>query len=305
MATSGTLIFTNGVTSQTFSVTIIGNTMVQPDKTVLLQLSSPTNGILVPPVAATLTIHDTSGSLVVPDGSVLIHEGGPVNGIIDPGENVTLLFAFRASAGTNIANFSATLLATNGVTSPSPVGTMTPGSLTVGGPPASQQFNFTASHTGIYTNGQQIAATFQLYNGANSIGTAVFTYTLGTWTNTFYSTNSIIINNDTTASPYPSVINVSGVGGVLVKATTTLTNITHASPADIEVLLVSPGAQDTFIMANAGGQNPINNVTLNLMMRRPIPCRPLCIRKLQSPMALTNRRLICPRLIFTDRHEND
>jgi hypothetical protein len=58
------------------------------------------------------------------------------------------------------------------------------------------------------------------------------------------------------------VINVSGVGGVLIKATTTLTNITHASPADIEVLLVSPGAQDTFIMANAGGQNPLNKVTL-------------------------------------------
>jgi hypothetical protein len=258
VATSGTLVFTNGVTSQTFPVTIINNTVVQPDKTVLLQLSSPTNGVLVPPSAATLTIHDTSGSLVVPDGSVLIHEGGPTNGIIDPGENVTLLFAFRASAGTNIANFSATLLATNGVTSPSPIGTMTPGSLAVGGTPASQQFSFTASGT----NGQQIAATFHLYNGDSGIGTAIFTYTLGTWTNKFYSTNAITINSDTTASPYPSVINVSGVGGVLIKATTTLTNITHASPADIEVLLVSPGAQDTFIMANAGGQNPLNKVTL-------------------------------------------
>ena len=40
---------------------------------------------------------------------------------IDPGENVTLMFAFRAAGGTNINKFSATLLATNGVTSPSPV----------------------------------------------------------------------------------------------------------------------------------------------------------------------------------------
>ena len=256
LATSGTLVFTNGVTSQTFPVTIIANTVVQPDKTVLLQLSSPTNGILVPPSAATLTIHDTSGSLVVPDGSMLV--SGSTNGIIYPGKTVTLLFAFRASAGTNIANFSATLLPINGITSPSPVTTMNPGSLTVGGPPASQQFSFTASGT----NGQQIAATFQLYNGANSIGTNVFSYTLGTWQTTFSNTNSIIINDDMVASPYPSLINVSGVGGVLVKATTTLTNITHSSPADIDVLLVAPSAEDALIMAHAGGQNALNNVTL-------------------------------------------
>ena len=258
LANSGTLVFTNGVTSQTFPVTIIDSTTVQPDKTVLLQLSSPTNGILIPPSAATLTIHDTSGSLVVPDGSILV--SGSTNGIIYPGNTVTLLFAFRASAGTNIANFSAILRATNGITSPSPIGTMNPGSLIVGGPPASQEFSFTAS--GAYTNSQQIAATFLLYNGGNSIGTAVFTYTLGTWQTTFYNTNAIIINDDTVASPYPSLINVSGVGGVLIKATTTLTNITHASPSDIDILLVAPSARDTLIMAHAGGQDALNNVTL-------------------------------------------
>jgi hypothetical protein len=258
IATNGTFVFTNGQTSATFLVTVIANTAVQPDKTVLLQLFNPTNGILVAPSASTLTIHDTSGSLVVPDGSALVHESGPTNGIIDPGENVTLLFAFRAEAGTNIANFSATLLATNGVTSPSPVGTMNPGSLTVGGRPASQAFSFTASGT----NGQQIAATFQLYNGANSIGTAVFTYTLGTLSRTYYSTNTIIINDNTTASPYPSTINVSGVGGVVIKATLTLTNIYHGSASDIAVLLAAPDQQDTLVMANAGGPNAVSKVTL-------------------------------------------
>ena len=258
IATNGTFVFTNGQTSKTFLVTVIANTAVQPDKTVLLQLFNPTNGVLVPPSAATLTIHDTSGSLVVPDGSVLIHESGPTNGIIDPGENVTLLFAFRAEAGTNIANFSATLLATNGITSPSPVGTMNPTSLVVGGRPASQAFSFTASGT----NGQQIAATFQLFNGASSIGTAVFTYTLGTLSTTFYSTNAIIIHDNTTASPYPSTINISGVGGVIIKATVTLTNLYHLSPSDIGALLVAPNQQDTLIMANAGGGNAISHVTL-------------------------------------------
>ena len=120
IATNGTLIFTNGQTSQTFPVTVITNTAVQPDKTVLLQLSSPTNGILIAPYAATLTIHDTSGSYVVPAGSTLIYESGPTNGIIDPGETVTLLFAFRDAGGNDVTNLYATLLASNGITSPSP-----------------------------------------------------------------------------------------------------------------------------------------------------------------------------------------
>jgi hypothetical protein len=64
------------------------------------------------------------------------------------------------------------------------------------------------------------------------------------------------------ASPYPSIINVGGVGGVVIKATVTLTNINHTSPSDIDALLVSPGQQDTLIMAHAGGQNVIQNVTL-------------------------------------------
>jgi uncharacterized delta-60 repeat protein len=259
VATNGTFVFTNGQTVKTFAVTVIASTTVQPDKTVLLQLFSPTNGIIVAPGAATLTIHDTSGSLVVPDGSALTHESfTPANGIIDPGENVTLLFAFRASAGTNIANLNATLLATNGITSPSPGGAVSYGPLTVGGPPSSRAFSFTASGT----NGQQINATFQLSNGAAGIGTGVFTYTLGTSSLTFFSTNAIIINDNAPASPYPSTINVSGVGGVVIKTTVTLTNLYHGSASDIDALLVAPDQQNTLIMSHAGGPNALVKVTL-------------------------------------------
>jgi hypothetical protein len=256
--TNGTLVFTNGQTVQTFAVSVVNISALQPDKTVLLQLSNPTNGILIAPYAATLTIHDTTGS-VIPAGSALVSESfTPPNGIIDPGETVSLLFAFRASGGTNpvINNVSATLLATNGITSPS--GAQSYGTLTVGGPSASRQFTFTASGT----NSQQIAATFNLQSGANNLGIAVFTYTLGTWTTTFSNTNIIIINDYTIASPYPSAINVSGIGGTIIKTAVTLTNISHTSPSDIDALLVSPAAQDTLIMGHAGGGNSINNVTL-------------------------------------------
>jgi hypothetical protein len=237
---------------------VIATTTVQPDKTVLLQLSTPTNGILTAPSAAILTIRDNSGSLVVPAGSALLSESLITNGIIDPNETVKMLFAFRVSAGTNIANLTATLLATNGINSPTPSGPVSYGPLIARGPSASQAFTFTANGT----NGQNIAATFQLANGSINLGQAAFTYTLGTWTNTFVSTNAIIINDLAPASPYPSTIVVSNVNGVIVKATVTLTNLYHTYPNDIDALVVSPGQKDTLIMAHAGGGNAIGKVTL-------------------------------------------
>jgi hypothetical protein len=245
------------VTALSFQVPLIGSTAVQPDKTVLLQLSNPTNGFLISPYAATLTIVDTSGSLVVPAGSSLVSESfSPPNGIIDPGETVSLLFGFRASGGTNVNNVTATLLATNGVTAPS--ASQNYGTLTVGGPASSRVFQFTANGT----NGQAIAATFALQSGAGSIGSALFTYILGTTTTTFFNTNAIIINANTIASPYPSFITVSNVGGDIIKATVTLTNINETSPGSVDVLVVSPAQADTLLMANAGGQNNIKLVTL-------------------------------------------
>ena len=255
IATNGTFTFTNGQTSQTFSVIVINNTIVQPDKTVLLQLSNPAGGILlVAPSAATLTIHDTSGSYVVPAGSTLIYESGPTNGIIDPGETVSLLFAFRAAGGNNVTNLFATLLPTNGVM-PSPTNFQNYYSpLIVGGPSASRPFTFTVSPG--YTNSQQIVATFQLTNFVNGVGTnlgtAVFSYTLGTWTTTYSNTAAIIINDMAIATPYPSSINVSNVGGAVVKATVTLTNLSHGSVYDIDALLLAPNAQDTLLMAHVG-----------------------------------------------------
>jgi len=265
VATNGTLMFTNGVTIQAFSVPIINTTVVQPDETVLLELLNPTNGFLVAPSAATLTIHDTSGSYVIPSGSALISEtgAGAPNGIIDSNETVTVLFAFRDAGGTNVADLIATLLATNGIISPtSPNGTPTQdyGPLTYGGHSVSRPFTFTAHGT----NNQQIAATFSLTNGAGNvnIGTAVFGYTLGTWTTVVSNSTMIVISAGSVASPYPSIINISGLGGSLVKATITLTNLWHSSPQYIDALLVSPSQFNTLFMAHAGGQNPLQNVTI-------------------------------------------
>jgi uncharacterized repeat protein (TIGR01451 family) len=224
-------------------------------------LLNPTGGAtLAVPTSATVTILENSGSrLVGPAGSTLVSESGPVNGIIDSNETVTLLFAFRDIGGTNVGSLNANLIATNGITAPS--GPQTYGPLIVKGPSVFRPFSFTVDPS--FTNGQQIAATFKLQDGANNIGIGVFTYTLGTMTTTFANTNAIIINDDTNATPYPSTITVSNVSGTLIKSTVVLTNMTHTSSSDIDALLASPASpKSVLVMANAGGFNEIDNVTL-------------------------------------------
>ena len=66
------------------------------------------------------------------------------------------------------------------------------------------------------------------------------------------------------SSPYPSLINVSGVAGTVTKVTVTLRNLTHPFPDDLDVLLVGPGGETVLLMSDAGGGNSsaLNDVTL-------------------------------------------
>jgi uncharacterized repeat protein (TIGR01451 family)/uncharacterized delta-60 repeat protein len=257
--TNGTLIFTNGETAHAFNVQVIDETIIEGDLTVLLSLSNTRGQAgLVAPSAAVLTIIDNDGSLIVPAGVSLTAESGPVNGVIDPGERVTLLFGLRNSVGSATTNLVATLLATNGVTLPT--GPQNYGVLVPRGSSASRAFSFTASGT----NNAAIAATFQLQDGAMNLGFALFSFTLGTNNARFTNNTYITIRDDTSALPYPSSILVSNVNGVVSKATLTLTNLSHTSPSDIDMLLVSPGGQNMLPLAHNGGRNSITNVTLTL-----------------------------------------
>jgi uncharacterized repeat protein (TIGR01451 family)/uncharacterized delta-60 repeat protein len=261
---SGTLTFTNGETVKSFSVPVIDNGISDGDKTVLLSLSNPIGKAqLVNPSAATLTIRDIDGSLVLPAGAALIYESGPTNGLIDINETVTVLFALRNASGTNTANLVATLLATNGVVPTTTSGTpnsqsQTYGVLAVRGPSAYRPFTFTANGT----NGQTIAATFQLRDGATVLNNAVFNFTLGNLPTTYSNSAAITINDATNATPYPSIINVSGLAGIITKVTVTLTNLSHTWPADIDALLVSPAGQKSYLMAKCGGGNVASHLTL-------------------------------------------
>ncbi len=74
--------------------------------------------------------------------------------------------------------------------------------------------------------------------------------------------SAITINDNTTATPYPSPIFVSGETGVISNLTVTVTGISHTFPDDIQMLLVGPGGQKVVIMAGASDGTSITNVNL-------------------------------------------
>ena len=258
VSTNGTLIFTNGQTSATFNVQLIDANIIGGSDTVNLTLSNPSSTtVLLNPNAATLTIHNNDGSIIVPAGSALTAESGPVNGAIDPGETVTLLLALRNSGGANTTNLMATLQATNGVTAPSPASAVSYGVLVTDGPSVSRRFAFKAQGT----NGSVINAVLQLQDGAKSLGTVSFNYTLGTVTNSFTNNGLIVINDDAPATPYPSTLNVSALNGTIGKITATVSNLSHGNISDVSVLLVGPTAQSDLLMAKVGGSHVVHNLS--------------------------------------------
>ncbi len=255
--TSGTLTFTNGETSKTFLVGVLDNHIVDGGHTVLLTLTNAAgNAAIIGANPATLTISETDGSLIIPAGVALTAESGPVNGVIDTNEIVTLLFGLRNANGTNTANLVATLLATNGVSNPS--APQNYGVLVAHGPSASRPFTFTA----IGTNGQNIQATLQLRDGTTVLSNAVFNFTLGKTPAAYTNNTAITINDLAAATPYPSVINISNLNGVVIQVTATLSNLNHTYPKDIDALLVSPTGLKTYLMAHCGSQFGVVNTTL-------------------------------------------
>jgi uncharacterized delta-60 repeat protein len=266
-ATNGTLTFSNGVTSQSFQVAIIDNTQVDPNLSVLLQLFSPTpvpGAVLVSPSAAVLNILENGGSYVIPAGAQMVSDPTSsfdyTNGILGSNDAVQVLFAFRDSAGLNVTNLNAILLASNGVVSPVavPASATNYGPLTVYGHSVSRLFSFTVHGTNSYP----VIPTFYLYDNQKYIGTAAFGFTVGTWTTSFTNTNLIVIRDNTNASPYPSAINVSGIGGTLVKATVTLNKFAHTYPKDVDVLVTAPAGTNTLLMVHNGYSYAVTNLVV-------------------------------------------
>lgn len=112
--------------------------------------------------------------LIAAAGSALLAEScSPTNGVIDPGETVTVQLALQNFGGSNTTDLIATLLATNGITSPG--APQAYGVITAGGPPVSRNFSFSAG--GLC--GNLITAVLQLQDGTNSRGIVSYPFRLG------------------------------------------------------------------------------------------------------------------------------
>ena len=80
--------------------------------------------------------------------------------------------------------------------------------------------------------------------------------------NTYCNAGPITITDNTTATPYPSNIFVTGFTGTVGKVTVTLNNVTHAFAGDVEALLVGPAGQN-IVLASDAGTAGVSNVTVS------------------------------------------
>lgn len=74
--------------------------------------------------------------------------------------------------------------------------------------------------------------------------------------------NTISIPVSGAAAPYPSEITVANHPGLTTGVQVSLTNFSHNSPDDVDLLLVAPNGSKVVLMSDVGGANPVNNLSL-------------------------------------------
>jgi len=258
---AGTVVFASGETAKPIIFPIGDDVTPEGIETVNLAISSVDGGATIGnPRNAVLSIIDNDAGIIVGAGSALVFESfTPTNNIIEPGETVTLLLALRNAGTVNADNVTAFLVYSNGISHTS-VQVQNYGALLAGGDSASRPFTFTASGT----NGSRITATLLITNNGLFLGPVSFDFVLGRQNIPFQNANPITINDNTTATPYPATLTISGVSGPVNRLTVTLHGLSHNFPDDIDILLVGPNGARVMLMSDAGGglANALNNVTI-------------------------------------------
>ena len=77
----------------------------------------------------------------------------------------------------------------------------------------------------------------------------------------FDNSSGITIQDNTTANPYPSTINVTGLIAP-TKLTVRINLLSHAYPADVDIFLMSPSGQVCSLLSDAGGGTGVSNLNL-------------------------------------------
>lgn len=212
------------------------------------------------PVATnnTASLPVTIAPQIVAGAAVLTYESlTPPNGSIDSGETVTVSLGLRNVGTFYASNLVAELLPGSGVANVS--GAQVYGPLLNDGTTVARPFTFTASGP----NGGTIVATLNLRNGAASIGTVSFVFNLPNRA-VYSSTAAITIPAQGIASPYPSIITVGGLTGVVGKVAVTINSLTHTFPRDVNLLLVNPVGASVVLMSHAGGGYGLSGRTFTI-----------------------------------------
>ncbi len=203
---------------------------------------------------------NTTVPLISSSGLAVIAESFfPTNGAADPGEQVTVNLGLKNNGTATSSNLIVTLLATNGVVSPSIAQSY--GNLLANGVSENRPFTFKANGL----PGGSISALAQLSDDSGILGFLHLTIPLGLTciqTTSFTNATTIPIPDSGKATLYPSPIIVSGLTGTVTSVTATIRGYTHSWPDDVDVLLVSPAGQKVMLMSDCGGGNVRSGVTL-------------------------------------------
>jgi subtilisin-like proprotein convertase family protein len=81
----------------------------------------------------------------------------------------------------------------------------------------------------------------------------------------FTNATPIIINDEDNATPYPSDITVSGMGGTITSVKVTLNGFTHSFPDDVGILLKGPTGAALLLQDGAGDDPDMDNITFRLI----------------------------------------
>ncbi|MBL8174223.1 MAG: Ig-like domain repeat protein [Bryobacterales bacterium] len=171
------------------------------------------------------------------------------------GQNVTFT-ATVLRAGNNQPATSGTVIFKRGATSLASVGLNSSGQASTSVPAQTDgSLTVTAEYLGV-------PGAFNVSNGSLSIQVDTPTTVNG---NTFCNPGSITNNNGSGLPPeYPSRILVSSLPGVITNVTATLNGILQAFPADFDIMLVGPNANQNFVLLSDAGSGLQSGTNLTL-----------------------------------------
>lgn len=189
-------------------------------------------------------------------GATLVAEAS-VNGAIESGEDVTVRLALKNIGDQTTSNLVATLQTGNGVSSPATpsrnYGVLKPCGLSV-----ARDFSFKCTAP----SNSLLVVTLVLEDSGQSFGSVEFRFHVGPQVTYASSPVSVIINSFGPAATFPSVLSVSNAAGRLVNVSVTLSNLSHAYPDDLDIVLVSPSGDSVMLMSDTCGGEPLEHVTL-------------------------------------------